>query len=83
MKRVFCSGLLSGDASGMQTVYTCFSVVEVDLTFNSDVSPVGMVLMDLVHIIYILDDWKFALFGDVIYHRVAQTVCSDFFSFPY
>lgn len=37
-----------------------------------------MDLIGLVHIIYQLDDWKFALFGDVIYHRVAQTACSDF-----
>lgn len=63
----------------MQTVYACFSVVEVDLTFNSDGSPVGMDLIDLGHIIHILDCWKFVLFGGVIYHRVALTVCSDFF----
>lgn len=47
-------------------VYTCFSVVEVDLTFNSDSSPVGMDLIDLVHIIYTLDDWKCAPFGNGI-----------------
>lgn len=39
----------------MQIVYTCFSVVEVDLTFNSDGSSAGMDLMNLVHIIYILE----------------------------
>lgn len=54
----------------MSVAYTCFSIVEVDLTFSSDASPIGMDLVDL-HVIHILDDWKFALFGDVMYHRVA------------
>lgn len=53
--------------------------MEVDLTFSSDDCPVEMDIIDLVHIIYIVDDWKCALFGNVIYHRVAQTACSGFF----
>lgn len=47
--RVFCNGLLSWDASGMQTVCMHFSVVEVDSSFDCYGILIGIDLIDLIH----------------------------------